>query len=190
MPPARSRDLPVTPKGRQTRDGLLDAGEVVAARDGLAGLSVASVTTQAKVAKGTFYVHFADRAVFIEALERRFYARVVDRVLDAVKPLAPGRDFLLTALDAYLDACLANRAVKALLLEARARGERGAVYAELPAQFEALISPSLHVLALTPVDIHARLLIALASEAAVIELERGGEVGEARDALRAILPGS
>jgi AcrR family transcriptional regulator len=190
MPPARSRDLPVTPKGRQTQDKLLDAGEVVAARDGLAGLSVASVTSQAKVAKGTFYVHFADRAAFIEALERRFYARVADRVLEAVKPLAPGRDFLVAAVDAYLDACLAKRTIKALLLEARALGERGAVYAELLAQFEELVSPSLQALTLTPANIHARLLIALASETALIELERGSEVSEARDALRALLPGT
>ncbi|MER5511947.1 TetR/AcrR family transcriptional regulator [Streptomyces sp. NPDC002766] len=190
MPPARSWDLPVTPKGRQTKDGLLDAGEAVAARDGLAGLSVASVTSEAKVAKGTFYVHFADRAAFIEALERRFYARVADRVLDAVKPLPPGRDFLAAALDAYLDACLAKGAIKALLLEARAHGERGAVYTELLTQFEALVSSSLQALALTPVDIHARLLIALASETALIELERGSRVDEARDALRAILPGT
>jgi AcrR family transcriptional regulator len=171
-------------------DGLLDAGEAVAARDGLAGLSVASVTAQANVAKGTFYVHFADRAAFVEALERRFYDRVAERVFAAVEPLAPGREFLVAALDAYLDACLAERAIKALLLEARNHGERGAVYTELLAQFEALVGPSLHALAMAPADIHARLLIALASETALIELERGGRVGEARDALRAILPGA
>src|ERR1700751_6027937 len=59
-----------------TREALLDAGVAVAARDGLAGLSVNRVVDEAGVAKGTFYVHFADREAFVDALHARFHERV------------------------------------------------------------------------------------------------------------------
>jgi AcrR family transcriptional regulator len=190
MTPARSDEVPVTPKGRGTKHALLDAGEAVAARDGLSGLSVTAVTSQAGVAKGTFYVYFPDRAAFIEALDRRFYDRVREAVLSAVAPLAPGRDLLIAAVEAYLDVCLAHRAVKALILEARVHSERGAAFAELLDQFTALMAPSMEAIGMTPVGVHARLLVALASEVALIELERGSNVGEARAGVQVILRGN
>ncbi|MCO5994896.1 TetR/AcrR family transcriptional regulator [Actinoallomurus rhizosphaericola] len=187
MPATRPDDVPVTPKGRETRERLLDAGEVVAARHGLAGLSVAAVTSQAGVAKGTFYVHFTDRAAFIAAIERRFYDRVGEQVLAAVASLDPGHDFLVAAVEAYLDACLANHAVKALILESRAHAERGAFFAELLDRFEALVAPSMEAIGMTPVGVHVRLLIALASETVLIELDSGSRVDAARDTVRAML---
>jgi TetR/AcrR family transcriptional regulator, transcriptional repressor for nem operon len=190
MAPARSGDVPVTPKGRGTKDALLDAGEAVAARDGHSGLSVTAVTSRAGVAKGTFYVYFPDRAAFIEALDRRFYDRVAEAVLSAVAPLAPGRDLLIAAVEAYLDVCLAQRAVKALILEARVHSARGAAFAGLLDQFTALMAPSMEAIGMTPVGVHARLLVALASEVALMELERGSSVDEARAGVRAMLRGS
>src|ERR1700690_4491192 len=59
---------PVTPKGRRTRDALLRAGETVAERAGLSGLSIAAVAAQASVPKGTCYLYFEDRETFIDAL--------------------------------------------------------------------------------------------------------------------------
>ncbi|MCT7658018.1 TetR/AcrR family transcriptional regulator [Mycobacterium deserti] len=189
MTPARSNEVPVTPKGRETKEALLDAGEAVAAREGLSGLSVTAVTTRAGVAKGTFYVYFADRAAFIEALDRRFYERVRETVLDVVAPLAPGRDLLIAAATAYLDVCLAHRSIKALILEARVHSTRGATFAELVDQFTAIMAPSLEAIGMTPVDVYARLVIALASEVAIIELERESSVDDARAGIRKMLRG-
>ncbi|MFC5502960.1 TetR/AcrR family transcriptional regulator [Lysinimonas soli] len=172
---------PITPKGRETTRALLDAGELIAARDGLSDLSVAAVTAEAGVAKGTFYIHFADRARFVEALRERFLSEVEEAVLAAVAPHPPGRDFLLAAIDSYLDVCLAHRSVKTLTLEAGGVGESGR---PLAARFEQLVEPSLKVLGLTPVQINARLLIALASETAAIEWDAATRDSGARDALR------
>jgi AcrR family transcriptional regulator len=41
----------------------MDAAVSVAEQEGLAGLTVARITAAAGHAKGTFYVHFPDRAV-------------------------------------------------------------------------------------------------------------------------------
>src|SRR6516165_12163080 len=100
-----------------TRDALLDAGVAVADAHGLAGLSVNRVVAAAGVAKGTFYVHFHDRAAFVDALHERFHDRVQEAVAAATAGVPPGAERILRAAEAYLDVSLANRAVKALALE-------------------------------------------------------------------------
>lgn len=179
-------DEPVTPKGRRTREALLDAGAAVAEQRGLAGLSVAAVTAHTRVAKGTFYVHFPHRDAFIDALHQRFYARVSDAVADAVHGLEPGRELLLTAIDAYLDVCLKNRAVKALVLETRAKGHLTTTMQQREAMFAKLAQPSLAAMGVKPAAISARLFVAMTSEAALIELEAGRRVRGARETIRAL----
>ncbi|WP_194895452.1 TetR/AcrR family transcriptional regulator [Catenulispora pinisilvae] len=178
---------PVTPKGRGTKEGLLKAGEAVAERDGLAGLSVAAVTAQAGVAKGTFYLYFPDRNAFVDALHQRFYDQVSDAVGHAAAGLAPGRDLLVAAIEAYLDVCLANHAVKALIFETRAHGNLTGAMQERVTLMATLAEPSLKVLGLTPTKIGSRLVLALTSEAALIEMEAGRKVPAARRTIRALL---
>ncbi len=177
---------PTTPKGRRTRLALLEAGAVVAERRGMAGLSVAAVTAQAGVAKGTFYLYFADRDAFIDALHQRFYDRVSQAVAEAVHGLAPGRPLLLSAIDAYLDVCLANRAVKALVFETRAQGELTTTMEQREELFAVLAQPSLQAMGITPAPIAARLFVAITSEAALIEMEAGHRVPRAREIIRAL----
>ena len=56
----------------QKREALLDAGAALAEEHGLAGVSVNMVVARAGVAKGTFYVHFKDRA----GASRRCHSRL------------------------------------------------------------------------------------------------------------------
>jgi TetR/AcrR family transcriptional repressor of nem operon len=181
---------PVTPKGRRTRDALLRAGETVAERDGLSGLSVAAVAAQAGVAKGTFYLYFEDRETFIDALHQRFYAQVSEAVALAVAEFPPGRELLLAATEAYLDVCLRNHAVKALIFETRAQGALTRTMQDREALFARLAEPSMRALGMTPARISARLLLALTSEAALIELESGHRVAGARRSIRTLLAGA
>jgi AcrR family transcriptional regulator len=175
---------PVTPKGRRTREALLDAGEVVADRRGLAGLGVAAVVERAGVAKGTFYLYFADREAFVDALHQRFYASVTKAVASAVEGLEPGQELLLSAIDAYLDVCLANRAVKALVFDSRAEGSLTTTMREREEMFSRLAEPSLRAMGITPAPTAARLFVAMTSEAALIELEAGRRVPGARKTIR------
>lgn len=185
--PHQQDSEPVTPKGRRTREALLDAGERIAHSSGLAGLSVAAVVEQAGVAKGTFYVYFPDRDLFIDALHQRFYARVTHAIAQAVEGLAPGRDLLLTAIDAYLDVCLANRAVKALVFETRAQGNLTTTMEQRQEQFAVLAQPSVKAMGLSSPKVAARLFVAMTMEATLIELEAGGRVAGARKTLRMLV---
>jgi AcrR family transcriptional regulator len=182
MPPTRK--VAVTPKGRRTRAALLDAGELVLDRDGLSGLSVAAVVGEAGLAKGTFYVHFADRDAFVDALHQRFYSRVGEGVALAVDGLEPGAALLLAATEAYLDICLANHGVKALVLESRAQGSLTTTMREREEMFAQLAQPSLRAMGVGSAAVAARLFVAACSEAALIELEAGRRVPAARRRLR------
>jgi TetR/AcrR family transcriptional regulator, transcriptional repressor for nem operon len=183
----RDKVAPVTPKGRRTREALLKAGEIVAERDGLSGLSVGAVVDQAGVAKGTFYLYFDDRESFIDALHRRFYSQVGEAVSRSVVALPPGRELLLAAIEAYLDVCLANRAVKALVFETRAQGTLTTTMEDREALFAKLAQPSMRAIGMTPAHISARLIVALTSEAALIEMEAGRKVAGARKSIRTLL---
>jgi TetR/AcrR family transcriptional repressor of nem operon len=186
-PRARDSAAPVTPKGRRTQEALLKAGESVAERDGLSGLSVGAVVDEAGVAKGTFYLYFDDRESFIDALHQRFYSQVGEAVSRAVAELPPGRELLLAAIEAYLDVCLANLAVKALVFETRAQSTLTTTMEEREALFAKLAQPSMRAIGMTPAHISARLMVALTSEAALIEMEAGRKVAGARKSIRTLL---
>ena len=171
----------------RTYELLLDAGVAVAAREGLAGLSVNRVVAQAGVAKGTFYVHFADREAFIDALHARFHERVALAAADATAGLAPGAEFIVRGVEAYLDACLADRATKALALEARTDAALTASMSARHERFAAAAVPSFKVMGWPDARAAAQLLAAMTSEIAIRELDAGRRLPGARRALRRFL---
>lgn len=173
----------ITPKGRATLESLLDAGETVAERDGSAGLTVAAVTTQAGLAKGTFYVHFADRATYMAALRSRFQQHVEASVVSAVETLTPGTAFLVAVVNGYLDACLAHRAIKAVIIDAREIQDSQDSDQAMTQRFEQLLEPSLTALGLAPTAVHARIVAAIASEAALLVLRDGADPATVRAAI-------
>lgn len=178
-PPA----VPDAPPPHRTRDALLAAGVAVADRDGLAGMSVNRVVAEAGVAKGTFYVHFADRDAFVDALHERFYGRVDEAVAAATRDAAPGAESLLRGAAAYLDACLADRGVKALLLEARADGAIPGRASAREERFAQLSVPGFSAMGWRDARVAARLFVRMISEGAILELEAGRRLPAVRRTL-------
>jgi AcrR family transcriptional regulator len=170
-----------------TADALLDAGVAVAERHGLAGLSVNRVVAEAGLAKGTFYVHFADRDAFVDALHARFHGQVDLAVATAVAGTEPGPERLILAIEAYLDVCLRDRAVKALALEARSDPALSALMATRHDRFAAVAVPSFKAMGWPDAPAAAQLLTAMVSEIAIRELDAGRRQPPARRALRRYL---
>src|SRR5690348_13034970 len=104
---------------QQTRAKLIETGLVLAEELGLEGLSVNAVVARAGVSKGTFFHHFPDRVSYLVALHRRFHDVLFDEMMSAIDEMPPGKQRLDSAATTYLDGCLRDRGVKALLLEAR-----------------------------------------------------------------------
>lgn len=167
-----------------TREALLTAGVSVAEQQGLAGLSVNRVVARAGLAKGTFYVHFHDRAAFVDALHERFHGRVIEAVAAATADVPPGAERIARGVEAYLDVCLADRAVKALLLEARSDPALIASMAARHDRFAATSVPSFKAMGWPDANAAAQLLAAMTAEIAIRELDAGRRLPGARRTLR------
>jgi TetR/AcrR family transcriptional repressor of nem operon len=184
---------PATGTGRRkeamarTREALIDAGLRLAESTGLTGLSVNLIVADAGVAKGTFFHHFGDRASYLLALHREFHERLATRIQAATVGMPPGRNRLTTIAKTYLDGCLSDRGVRALLLEARAEPavtdeitRRNTASAEqCQADFAAL--KRLH-----PYE-SAQLWVGMVAEAALIEHQAGTALPHIRKALEQFL---
>jgi AcrR family transcriptional regulator len=176
----------VTPHGLRTREALLDAGRALAEAGGLQRISVNAIVKEAGVAKGTFYVHFADRAAFVDALRLSFRRRVHVAVSQGVEGKEPGRERLLAGIEGYLDASLADRAVKSMLREARADATIATADTANDG-FASLVERNLKAMGWPATRISARLIVAMAAEVALAELEAGRRQPAARDALRRMI---
>ena len=171
----------------EKREALLDAGAALAEEHGLAGVSVNMVVARAGVAKGTFYVHFKDRAAFVDAMHARFHARVQAAVDQAVAGLPPGARRLSRASEAYLDVSLANRGVKALSLEARSDP---AVQDSMAVRRERLTAAGvtdLKAMGWHDAEAAAQLLAAMTREISVLEFDAGRRLPASRRALKRFL---
>lgn len=73
-------NVPVSAKGRRTRDRLLRAARTVFERDGFLDARVADIADEARVAHGTFYTYFDSkpeifRTVVADVMEQVWYTR-------------------------------------------------------------------------------------------------------------------
>ena len=54
-------ELPATPKGRKTRENILDAARRVVARHGYVAMRVVDIATEAGLSLGAFYRYFENK---------------------------------------------------------------------------------------------------------------------------------
>jgi AcrR family transcriptional regulator len=125
--------IPYAERFRRQRRDLLDAAALLAAEHGVAGTSVASITSAAGLAKRVFYEHFADKeACFVELL-REFGA---ERLRSAAETAAgAGGLSAREAIRAVIRALVSYRGadprlIAALRAEARPGSSLAAAYDE------------------------------------------------------------
>jgi TetR/AcrR family transcriptional regulator, transcriptional repressor for nem operon len=174
-------------KAQLTRTRLLDAGASLAEEHGLAGLSVNMVVARAGVAKGTFYVHFPDRATFIDAMHERFHANVQLALEKAIAGLPLGAERVYRASEIYLDVSLANRGVKALSLETRSDPSAQASMAARRDRLSAAGADDLRAMGWSDPVAAAQLLAAMTREISVLEFDAGKRLPASRRALARFL---
>jgi len=171
----------------RTREALIDAGLRLAERTGLSGLSVNLIVQDAGVAKGTFFHHFGDRASYLLALHREFHERLATQIQAAVADMPPGRERLITGANTYLDGCLGDRGVRALLLEARAEPAVTDEIARRNIANATLCRPDFAALGRSHPYASAQLWVGMAAEAALVEHQAAAELPEIRPALEEFL---
>jgi len=168
-----------------TRTEILNAAVQLAERDGLQSLSITDVTKAAGHAKGTFYVHFADRTALLVALHRWFHDTVFDRVITETAENEAGPERSRRRLIAFLDACRELPGVRALLLDARTEPAIAAEVDRRNQQATQLLAPDLAATA-HPRE-KARILVLAAADIAARESQQGRKIPAARKALLEIV---
>jgi AcrR family transcriptional regulator len=167
----------------QTRAKLIETGLVLAEQLGLEGLSVNAVVAAAGVSKGTFFHHFSDRTSYLVALHRRFHDALADEIAAVIGPMTSGRERLSATATTYLEGCLRDRGVKALLLEARGHRPIAEEVMRRNAASVAVVAIDFDAIGRQYPRQSARLWVAATAECALIELEFGRADPKARAAL-------
>ncbi|MFN7955640.1 MAG: helix-turn-helix domain-containing protein [bacterium] len=175
------------PRGERTRRALVDAALDLFARFGLAAVTVDAVVGAAGVAKGTFYVHFRDRDAFLCEIHREFHDRLEAKVARRGAEREAGIDRLWLGIVAYLDGCLAERACKALLFDARSESSLGEEVVRRNEKTSEAVARELRAARHPSPRPTARLVVAMTAEVAFQEMRRGGKQTGLRNALRAML---
>ncbi len=171
----------------ETRAKLIDAGLRLAERTGLTGLSANLVVEEAGVSKGSFFHHFGDRASYLLALHREFHDRVAEQIAEVSTALPPGRERLLAGSATYLDYCLEQRGIRALLLEARAEPAVAQEISHRNATFATVCSEDFQALGRRQPLHSAHLWVAMTAEAALLELQDRSQSAAVREALAEFL---
>jgi AcrR family transcriptional regulator len=170
-----------------TRTKLIESGLRLAERTGLGGLSVNLVVDEAGLSKGSFFHHFGDRNSSLLALHREFHDQIADRINAVVDGMQPGRERLLAGSRVYLDTCLDQRGIRALLLEARAEPAVAQEIIQRNNDFAQRCRADFHNLGHRHPLISAQLWVAISAEAALIELLQGSRARAVRAALEDFL---
>jgi AcrR family transcriptional regulator len=170
-----------------TRTKLIESGLRLAERTGLTGLSVNLLVDEAGVSKGSFFHHFGDRASYLLALHREFHDRIAEQIDQAMGDLPPGRERLTTGARVYLDTCLQQRGIRALLLEARAEPAVAQEISRRNADFAGKCAADFGALGRRHPLENAQLWVAMTAEAALIELADGAAAPQVRAALEEFL---
>jgi TetR/AcrR family transcriptional regulator, transcriptional repressor for nem operon len=181
------------PEGK--RISLLASGLALADQYGLANMSVNDVAAEAGVGKGSFYVHFPDRAAFLLELHQGFHDDLLGAIRTSCSDMTPGIERLTTAATTYLDVCLRESNVRALLLDMRSELLVADEIASRVAQLTRLFEQDLRAAGWPDPAPAARLFTSMCTDTAVAELQRGRrDTGLRRSLLRYVsrdgLPGA
>lgn len=89
-----------------TRQALLDAGREIFTREGFQAAGLEAISRAARVTRGAFYHHFADKQALFDAVVVSLQAEAAARVQETSKDERNVWVRLRTGIDAYLDVSL------------------------------------------------------------------------------------
>jgi AcrR family transcriptional regulator len=175
-----------------TRKTLLEAGDRMASgRDGLGGITVASLVREAGVDEAAFHEIFGD----LDRYRRELLLYVMDvvraEVLSAAANLTEsGFDRMWCCVEAYLDANLRHPAMRKIAHEMRTDPDTIELLRKRSSGYAMVFKVELAAMGQTNPAAAARLSAAMIVEAAIAENEAGGHAQpEMRRALYAFLKG-
>jgi AcrR family transcriptional regulator len=101
-----------------TRQALLEAARAAFAEQGFARASAEAISQAARVTRGAFYHHFADKSALFDAVVVEMQREAVRAISERVLNRSDHWEVLETGLNAYLDACMAGDYARIVVREA------------------------------------------------------------------------
>ncbi|HUR74719.1 MAG TPA: TetR/AcrR family transcriptional regulator [Sporichthya sp.] len=125
------------PRPARTRRRLLDAGRLLIARNGVAGLRIADITREAGVALGSFQNHFTSKDDLVAAVVREAIQTLAAEIVGTPGSAEPPAEVAMAALRRFVRLAYEDPAFCALLVNL-ARGDELFVEAVRPYARESL----------------------------------------------------
>jgi AcrR family transcriptional regulator len=113
-----------TYKGRReqyteaTHQALLSAGREAFAREGYQAAAIEAISRSARVTRGAFYHHFADKRALFDAVVTEMQAETAAKIAARAKTHKAIWDRLGAGIDAFLDVCLEPDYARIVIQEA------------------------------------------------------------------------
>ncbi|HUP91281.1 MAG TPA: hypothetical protein VM074_03465 [Solimonas sp.] len=167
----------------QPRDALIAAGHKLARRLPLAEADADLVCEKARLPRAAFDELFPDFTAFLVALQQQFMDGLRDRIVGVTNGVAPGLMRVKLATEVYLEACIAHLPLRGWLLEARRKHELSDSLQRQNQVYGLLISSDLQAAGWPDPQAAARIYVAMANEAALMEHRAGHAVAVVREAL-------
>jgi AcrR family transcriptional regulator len=101
-----------------TRQALLLAGRDIFALEGYQAAGIEAISRAARVTRGAFYHHFADKQALFDAVVVAMQAEAAAAVAERAKAQHKVWDRLRVGIDAYLDACVDPAYARIVIQEA------------------------------------------------------------------------
>jgi AcrR family transcriptional regulator len=119
--PDSSPNLPApkTKRGERTRERILDAAEVEIGRRGFAEASISTITAQAKVGQGTFYLYFRSKEDVMRELVLRMGRRLRRHLTLSIAEAPDRLEAERRGLRAFLEFVRANPNLYRVVAEAQ-----------------------------------------------------------------------
>ncbi len=110
--------LPTTPRGRRTRQKLLDAAEAVFGEFGFHNAGIVEITQRADVALGTFYLYFPDKKAIFQDLVRTLNARLRGAISEQIHGLDDRLEQEVAGFEAFFEFVRKHRNLYRVILQA------------------------------------------------------------------------
>ena len=101
-----------------TRHALLAAGQEAFARDGYQAAGIEAISRAARVTRGAFYHHYADKKALFDAVVVLLQSDAATKIEARARAQKKIWDRLGAGIDAYLDACLEPAFARIVVQEA------------------------------------------------------------------------
>ena len=170
-----------------TRVELLRSAINLAEEDGLDTLTVGAITEAAGHAKGTFYVHFADRTELLVEMHRTFHRDLFARIAKIVESEIDGPTRARARIVAFLDGCRQQVGVRSMLFQARHDPAIADLALRRNEEAAKALASDIRAAVDTPFET-AVLLVSSTIEVAGRELAAGRRLPRLRSALLAMVP--